>query len=84
MDLRVLLLGNAAACAVAGRRSPTATTHLDRMLGPLIRATAKSAAAASTWTRADCARSSSSRELERSTLERLTEWTLWTEETLTF
>jgi hypothetical protein len=34
--------------------------------------------------RDDGARSSSSRELERSTLERLTEWTLWTEGTLTF
>jgi sulfur relay (sulfurtransferase) complex TusBCD TusD component (DsrE family) len=61
VELRVFLLGDAVACAVAGQTLPDGHYHLDRMLMPSY-AQDRSAAAAPAWTRAASARSSSSME----------------------
>ncbi len=37
VDVRVFLMGDAVACAVAGQRLPDGHYHLDRMLKPLVR-----------------------------------------------
>ena len=37
VELRVFLLGDAVACAVAGQQLPEGHYHLDRMLKPLVR-----------------------------------------------
>jgi uncharacterized protein involved in oxidation of intracellular sulfur len=83
VELRVFLLGDAVACAVAGQKLPDGHYHLDRMLKPLIRAgevgccgTCLDARGLSDEHLVDGAR--------RSTLEELTAWTLWADTTLTF
>ena len=83
VELRVFLLGDAVACAIAGQQLPEGHYHLDRMLkGLLHRAqvgccgTCLDARGLTEELLVDGAR--------RSTLEELTEWTLWAEQTLTF
>jgi uncharacterized protein involved in oxidation of intracellular sulfur len=83
VDLRMFLLGDAVACAVAGQQLPDGHYHLDRMLKPLVRA----GEVACCGTCLD-ARGLSEEQLvdgaRRSTLEELTDWTLWAETTLSF
>ena len=83
VEVRVFLLGDAVACAVAGQKLPDGHYHLDRMLMPLIRAgevgccgTCLDARGIGEEQLIDGAR--------RSTLEELSDWTLWAETTLTF
>jgi uncharacterized protein involved in oxidation of intracellular sulfur len=83
VQLRVFLLGDAVACAVAGQRLPDGHYHLDRMLKPLVR----KGDVGCCGTCLD-ARGLSEEQLvqgaQRSTLEELTDWALWAESTLTF
>jgi uncharacterized protein involved in oxidation of intracellular sulfur len=83
VEVRVFLMGDAVACAVAGQQLPEGHYHLDRMLkGLLHRAPV------------DCcstcldARGLSDDQLvegaRRSTLEELADATLWSDRTLTF
>ncbi|HUY59584.1 MAG TPA: DsrE family protein [Solirubrobacteraceae bacterium] len=82
-DVRVFLLGDAVACALAGQQLPEGYYHLDRMLMPLIRrgevaccGTCMDARALTEEMLVEGAR--------RSTLEELTDWTLWADNTLSF
>jgi uncharacterized protein involved in oxidation of intracellular sulfur len=81
VDLRVFLLGDAVACAVGGQRLPDGHYHLDRMLKPLVRR----GEVGCCGTCLD-ARGLSEEQLvegaRRSTLEELTDWTLWADKTL--
>jgi uncharacterized protein involved in oxidation of intracellular sulfur len=81
--LRVFLLGDAVACAVAGQQLPEGHYHLDRMLKLLVRRSE----VACCGTCMD-ARALTEEQLvegaRRSTLEELTDWTLWADKTLTF
>ncbi len=83
VELRVFLLGDAVACAVAGQQLPEGHYHLDRMLKPLVRL----GEVACCGTCMD-ARAIKQEQLvegaRRSTLEELTDWTLWAEKTLSF
>lgn len=82
-NVRVFLLGDAVACAIAGQQLPDGHYHLDRMLkGVLHRAEVGC-----------CGTCLDARGLtedllvpgaRRSTLEELTDWTLWADKTLTF
>jgi uncharacterized protein involved in oxidation of intracellular sulfur len=83
VEVRVFLLGDAVACAVAGQRLPEGHYHLDRMLKPLLRrgqvglcGTCMDARGLRECQMVDGAR--------RSTLEELTDWTLWADRTLVF
>jgi uncharacterized protein involved in oxidation of intracellular sulfur len=83
VELRVFLLGDAVACAVAGQQLPEGHYHLDRMLkGILHRAqigccgTCLDARGLHEETLVEGAR--------RSTLEELTDWTLWADKALAF
>lgn len=83
VEVRVFLLGDAVACAVSGQQLPEGHYHLDRMLkGVLHRAQVGCCGT--------CMDARGIREgqlvsgARRSTLEELTEWTLWAEQTLTF
>jgi uncharacterized protein involved in oxidation of intracellular sulfur len=83
VEVRVFLLGDAVACAVAGQRLPEGHYHLDRMLeGLLHRAPV-----------ACCGTCLDARGLDeqmlvngarRSTLDELADWTLWADKALTF
>jgi uncharacterized protein involved in oxidation of intracellular sulfur len=83
VEVRVFLLGDAVACAVAGQQLPDGHYHLDRMLKPLLRrgqvglcGTCMDARGLREEQMVDGAR--------RSTLEELTDWTLWADKTLVF
>jgi uncharacterized protein involved in oxidation of intracellular sulfur len=83
VEVRVFLFGDAVACAVAGQQLPEGHYHLDRMLkGLLHRAevgccgTCLDARGLTEELLVDGAR--------RSTLEELTDWTLWAQQTLVF
>jgi uncharacterized protein involved in oxidation of intracellular sulfur len=82
-EVRVFLMGDAVACAIAGQQLPDGHYHLDRMLKGLLRraqvgccGTCLDARGLSEELLVDGAR--------RSTLEELTDWTLWADKTLTF
>lgn len=83
VQLRVFLLGDAVACAVAGQQLPDGDYHLDRMIKPLVRC----AEVGCCGTLLD-ARGLKQEQLvdgaRRSTLEELTDWTLWADKTLVF
>jgi len=83
VEVRVFLLGDAVACAVAGQQLPDGHYHLDRMLKPLLRrgqvglcGTCMDARGLREDQMVDGAR--------RSTLEELTDWTLWADKALVF
>ena len=83
VEVRLFLMGDAIACAVAGQQLPEGYYHLDRMLkGLLLRAQVGCCG-----TCLD-ARGISEQQLvqgaRRSTMEELTDWTLWAEKTLVF
>lgn len=83
VEVRVFLLGDAVACAIAGQQLPEGHYHLDRMLKGLLHR----APVVCCGTCLD-ARGLHEEQLvqgaRRSTLEELTDWTLWAEQTLTF
>lgn len=83
VELRVFLLGDAVACAVGGQQLPDGHYHLDRMLKPLVRrgevaccGTCMDARGLGEERLVDGAR--------RSTLEELTDWTLWADRVIAF
>lgn len=83
VKLRVFLLGDAVACALAGQRLPDGHYHLDRMLKSLVRA----GEVACCGTCMDARALKQEQLIEgarRSTLEELTDWTLWADTTLSF
>jgi uncharacterized protein involved in oxidation of intracellular sulfur len=83
VELRVFLLGDAVACAVAGQTLPDGHYHLDRMLKPLIRC----GDVACCGTCLDARGLTAEQLVEgatRSTLDELTDWTLWADRVCTF
>ena len=81
VDMRVFLLGDAVACALAGQRLPEGHYHLDRMLKPLVRR----GRVACCGTCMDARGLSEDQLVEgvtRGTLEELADWTLWSEKTI--
>ena len=81
-EVRVFLLGDAVACAIAGHQLPDGHYHLDRMTKGLLH----HAEVACCGTCLD-ARGLSEEQLvqgaRRSTLDELTDWTLWADKLLT-
>jgi len=83
VEVRVFLLGDAVACAVAGQRLPDGHYHLDRMIKGVLH----HAEVACCGTCLD-ARGLTEDQLvdgaRRSTLEELTDWTIWADKVMTF
>jgi uncharacterized protein involved in oxidation of intracellular sulfur len=83
VDVRVFLMGDAVACAVAGQQLPDGHYHLDRMLKPIVRR--GQVACCGTCLDARGLRDEQLLEgARRSTLDELTDWTLWAQQTLSF
>lgn len=83
VELRIFLFGDAVGCALAGQQLPEGHYHLDRMLRPLIR----SGEVACCGTCMDARGIDESQLVEgarRSSLEELTDSTLWADRVLTF
>jgi uncharacterized protein involved in oxidation of intracellular sulfur len=83
VEVRVFLLGDAVTCAIASQQLPEGHYHLDRMLKGLLHR-------AQVGCCGTCLDARGLRDewlvegARRSTLEELTDWTLWAGQTLTF
>lgn len=75
-EVRVFLLGDAVGCAVEGQRLPEGHYHLDRMLKPLVRRGEVGCCGTCLDARG-IAEGSLVAGARRSSLEELTDWTLW-------
>jgi uncharacterized protein involved in oxidation of intracellular sulfur len=84
VELRVFLMGDGVACAIAGQKLPDGYYHLDRMLKVVLN---RGGAVGCCGTCLD-ARGIEERQLvpgcERSTLEELAEWSPWADQALVF
>jgi uncharacterized protein involved in oxidation of intracellular sulfur len=83
-EVRVFLMGDAVGAAVAGQVLPDGYYHLDRMLTLLHR---RGARVACCGTCMDARAVEAGRLVEgahRSTLEELTDWTIWSDTVVTF
>jgi len=83
-EVRVFLLGDAVSCAVAGQTTPNGYYNLERMVGAAIRHGAEIGLCGT------CMDARAIREEQlvdgarRSTLDELTDWTLWADRVITF
>ena len=84
VELRVFLMGDAAACAKAGQKVPQGFYNIGDMLGMVARARAPVGVCGTCMD----ARGITADELiegaHRGTLDELTEWTLWSDKELVF
>lgn len=83
IEVRVFLLGDAVACAIAGQRLPDGHYHVDRMLKPLVRRGHVGCCGTCLDARG-IAEDLLVAGARRSTLEELSDWTLWADKTLVF
>jgi len=84
VDTRIFLMGDAVGCAMAGQVVPDGYYHLDRMLTSALRHGAEVGLCGTCMD----ARAIDDDEIvagaRRSSLEELTDWTLWADEVVTF
>ena len=84
VDARIFLMGDAVGCAMAGQVVPDGYYHLDRMLTSALRHGAEVGLCGTCMD----ARAIDDGEIvagtRRSSLEELTDWTLWADEVVTF
>jgi len=84
VDARIFLMGDAVGCALAGQVLPDGYYHLDRMLTSALRHGAEVGLCGTCMD----ARAIDEGEIvagaRRSSLEELTDWTLWADEVVTF
>lgn len=83
-EVRIFLMADAVGCAVAGQVLPDGYYHLDRMLTAVLR---RGAEVGLCGTCMDARAIDESKLVEgtrRSTLEELTDWTLWANKVLVF
>lgn len=83
VEVRVFLMGDAVACAVAGQKLPEGHYHLDRMLKGLLHR-AQVGCCASCLDARGLGEELLVEGARRSSLEELADWALWAERTLTF
>ena len=83
-EVRIFLMADAVGCAIAGQVLPNGYYHLDRMLTSALRHGAEVGCCGTCMD----ARAVDDDELvegaRRSSLEELTDWTLWADEVITF
>jgi uncharacterized protein involved in oxidation of intracellular sulfur len=83
-EVRVLLLGGAVRCALAGQKTPTGYYNLEHMVAAAIERGAK-VGLCGTWMDA---RAIGAEQVvdgaRRSNLEELADWTLWADKVITF
>lgn len=83
-DVRVFLIGDAVSCAVAGQVLPNGHYHLDRMLASAVRQGAEVGLCGSCMDARAIDEGDLVEGARRSSLEELTEWTLWADRVVTF
>jgi uncharacterized protein involved in oxidation of intracellular sulfur len=83
-EVRVFLIGDAAACAKAGQKVPTGYYSLERMLRPFTRHQAHVGVCGSCMDARGITDSELVEGTHRSSMEELADWTLWADHVIVF
>jgi len=83
-EVRVFLMGDAAACAKAGQQVPQGFYNLERMLRVVAQADGEVGVCGSCMDARGIREAELSPDARRSTLEELADWTVWAERVLVF
>jgi uncharacterized protein involved in oxidation of intracellular sulfur len=84
VEVRVFLLGDAVGCAVVGQKVPEGYYHLDQMTGAVGRHGGDVGCCGTCLDARGIADDALVKGAHRSSLEELTDWTLWAERVITF
>jgi uncharacterized protein involved in oxidation of intracellular sulfur len=84
VDVRIFLLGDAVGCAVAGQKVPDGYHHPDRMIESAARHGAQVGCCGTCLDARGITDELLVKGARRSSLEELTDWTLWANEVITF
>lgn len=84
VQVRVFLLGDAVGCAVSGQKVPDGYYHLDRMIESAARRGAEVGCCGTCLDARGITEELLVKGARRSTLEELTDWTLWADRVVTF
>jgi uncharacterized protein involved in oxidation of intracellular sulfur len=83
-EVRIFLLADAVTCALAGQQTPNGYYNLERMLSAAIRHGAEVALCGTCMDARAIHDDQLVEGARRSTLEELTDWTIWAEKAITF
>ena len=84
VDLKVFLFGDAVGCAMAGQKLPDGYYHLDRMLASVIRRGGEVGCCGTCMDARGLPEQALVKGARRSTLEEVTEWTIWADKVVSF
>jgi len=84
VEVRLFLMGDAVGCAVAGQKTPEGYYNLERMIKACARRGAEVGCCGTCLDARGITDESIVAGARRSSLEELTEWTLWAERVVTF
>ena len=82
--VRVFLMGDAVGCAMIGQKLPDGYYHLDRMIEGCARHGVDIACCGTCMDARGINEEMLTKGTRRSTLDELTDWTLWADQTITF
>jgi len=83
-EVRVFLLGDAVGCAMAGQKVPDGYYHLDRMIESAVRRGAEVGCCGTCMDARGIDDGHLTKGARRSTLDELTDWTLWADKAVSF
>lgn len=83
-EVRVFLMGDAAACAKRGQQTPNGYYNLERMLKAVTLKGGRVGVCGSCMDARGITEGELAEDCRRSTLEELTDWTIWAEKRLVF
>lgn len=83
-EVRVFLMGDAVGCAAANQKVPDGYYHLDRMLDSAARHGAEVGCCGTCLDARGIDEDHLTKGAHRSTLDELTDWTLWADKVITF
>jgi uncharacterized protein involved in oxidation of intracellular sulfur len=83
-NVRIFCFGDAVGCAVAGQQVPNGYYHLDRMLTSAARHGAEIGLCGTCMDARGITDAMIIPEARRSTLDEVTDWTMWADKTVTF
>ena len=84
VEVRVFLVGDAVGCAMAGQKAPHGYYHLDRMILSAVRHGAQVGCCGTCMDARGITEEMLTEGARRSSLEELTNWTLWADKVVTF
>ncbi len=84
VEVRVFLLGDAAGCALAGHNTPDGYYKLDRMLRAVTNRGARAGVCGTCLDARGLGEATLVKGAHRSTIDELTDWTLWADSVMVF